>query len=284
MTVIQLNEDNALKYVSYLTGDVAENLSRPFYRGILMQEDGSENILAGVVYELIGVNENTPTESAIRWLKIDDEAAAEILFDSYKEAISLADVKLSTFVIPVENSQKAKVALKAAGFTVRLSEGDNIIVTLDELLELPIMKNRKIPDSISPLNQMTTRIFRQAISKSVMLGRKGVCEDLSSLPLSWFDPDVSCYSEQNGTVDGLLLFHKLPSGMLTIQLMVALSGNAQPIILGMMRKFVISLEETYGADMKVVLNRHNQSSLELTEKLLPRGFGIPVYKGSRQEQ
>ena len=284
MTIIELNEDNAGKYEDYLTPDVAENLSRQYYKGILVQDETSENLLAGIVFELIGVDEKTPTEAAIRWLKIDDEAAAENLFASYKEEINSSDVKLSTFVIPVEDSQKAKVALKAAGFKVKLTEGDNIIVTLDELLKLPIMKNRKIPDSISPLNQMTTRIFRQAISKSVMLGRKGVCEDLSNLPLSWFDPDVSCYSEQNGTVDGLLLFHMLPSRMLTIQLMVALSGNAQPIILGMMRKFVISLEETYGSDMKVVLNRHNQSSLELTEKLLPRGFGIPVYKGSRQEQ
>ena len=283
MSLIYLTEENAREYENYLTPDVAENFERQYFRGILVQKDDGEDLLAGIVFELIGAEESKPTEAAIRWLKVDDEEAARTLFSSYKEQIEKDDGKLSTFVIPVENCQMEKKALKEAGFVVKLTEGDDIIVTLEEMLGLPIMNNRKVPDSIVPLHQMTARIFRQAISKSVTMGRKGVCDDLSSLPLSWFDQDVSCFSEHDGVVDGLLLFHKLPSDMLTIQLMVAMSENPQPIILGMMRQFINSFEETYGPDMKVVLNRHNQTSLVLTEKLLPRGFGIPVYKGSRNE-
>ena len=283
MTVIELDEDNAEEYLNYLTPDIAENMEREFYRGIVVQEDGTDTPLAGMVYEIINAEDKKPTESAIRWLNIRDEAATRTLFDAYKEAISREDVKLSTFVIPVLDCEKEKAALKAEGFAVKLTEGDNIIVTLDELLKLPIMKNPKVPENISSLNRITARVFKEAISQCVAAGRKGVCADLSYLPLSWFEPDVSCYSEQNGAVNGLFLFHKLPSGMITIQLMIALSGKPQQILLGMMRQFVIGLKENYGPEVKVVLDRHNQSSLELTEKLLPRGFGIPVYMGKRQE-
>ena len=287
MNITLLSEDNAFDYEDYLTADVAENLSRDYYKGIVVEEDEGDAPLAAMVFEIAGIEEQETTEAVIHFLKIEYEEAAGLLFDSYKELIESYDVKKSTFMISVseeDDSIKEKKALADAGFTVRLTEGDEIITDLKELLTLPIMKSRKVPDTIFSLNEMTTRGFRNAISKSVMSGRKGVCPDLALLPFSWFDSDVSCYSEHDGNVDGLLLFHKMPSGMIAIQLMVAMSGDAQKILLGMMRKFVISLEENYGPGTKVVLNRHNYSSLALTEKLLPGGFGIPVYKGSRQEQ
>ncbi len=281
MNIIALNEDNADKYEDFLTADVTENISRNNFYGFVLEQNAPQG---AIVYELLGEEGKEPTQAAIRYFKLRSEAAAGPLFDAYTDAIKKEEIKVSSFVIPVKDSAAEKTALKNAGFTVKLTEGDHIIVSLDELLALPIMKNPKVPDSIFALNQMTTRMFRLAVSKCVTLGHKGLCNDLENLPLSWFDPEVSCYSEHNGVVDGLFLFHCLPSGMLTIQLMVALGGNPQQILLGMMRQFVISLEKNYGSDVKVVLDRHNQSSMELTEKLLPRGFGIPVYKGSRQEQ
>ena len=44
------------------------------------------------------------------------------------------------------------------------------------------------------------------------------------------------------------------------------------------------MEEKYSPDRKVTFDRHNEQVLMLAEKLLPRGFGIPVYVGSRQEE
>ena len=188
--------------------------------------------------------------------------------------------KVAIFLSGYKNE---KEALKAAGFSAKLSEGDNIIVKLSELSAMPIMKSRKIPHNIGTISELTLRKFRKGISKAISRGRKGLCEDLSYLSMGWFEGDVSCYSMDEDEISGFLLFHKLPSEMLSIQLMIGLDNNYDKNLLGMVRKFIVSMEEKYPPETKIVLNRHNSASLQLAEKLLPRGFGIPVYAGNREE-
>jgi hypothetical protein len=128
------------------------------------------------------------------------------------------------------------------------------------------------------------RQFRGGINRCVDLGKRGLCEDMEYLPISAFEQDVStCSLDENGEVDGLLLFHKLPSGILSIQLMIYMGKDVANGLPGMMRLFVNKMEEKYEPDTQIILNRHNEASLLLSEKLLPRGFGIPVYAGSRTE-
>ena len=50
-----------------------------------------------------------------------------------------------------------------------------------------------------------------------------------------------------------------------------------------MRYSILAMEEHYPGDTHVMLDRHNESSFLLSEKLFPRGFGVPVYAGSREE-
>ncbi len=283
MKTISLTYENVGDYGAWIVPDMAENLDREYYRGLILEDD-EDTPVAGMLYEILYNEEERPTEAAIRWLKIMDGSVAPALFEAYGKAAKDNGVSRTSFVIPVKDSAVEKAALKEAGFRVKLTEGNDIIVTLDELKALPIMKSTAVPDSIRPLNRINARAFRRAVSKCSMLGKKGVCEDLSYLPLSWFDPDVSCYSEEDGEVNGLMLFHKRPSGVVAIQLMIGLTSDPQMILLGMMRQFVISLEACYGPMVKVILDRHNQSSFKLSEKLLPRGFGIPVYAGDRDEE
>jgi hypothetical protein len=102
--------------------------------------------------------------------------------------------------------------------------------------------------------------------------------------MKYFDEDVStCYVNGDGDIAGFILFHVLPSQMLSFQLMVCLDKDVGTILPGMMRRFVSSMEEYYYPDVKIILNRHNEASMLLSEKLLPRGFGIPVYVGNREE-
>lgn len=206
-----------------------------------------------------------------------------ILLENYSERIKKDGVEKSSFVISVKDSAIEKTVLKEAGFSVTLTEGDNILVSLSELTDLSIMKSHKVPDSIRTLDQLMLRKYRNAILQCVLLGRTGLCEDLEELPMSWFDTSVSCYSEKNGNVNGLILFHALPSGILSIQLMVGLDENYQAVLPGLMRKSLISMQENYSEDTEVLLNRHNQASLMLSENMLPRSFGMPIYVGSREE-
>ncbi len=284
MTIIELNGINASIYASYMGEDMAENLGREFYRGFVVKSDEDGSFAAGVVWEYRNVGDEESTESVIKWIRIADADAAEPLFQAYSEKIREYPVVRSRFVIPVKDGKTEREALKKAGFTAKLTEGDSIIVSLAELLKMPLAKKRKLPEQIGTINELTLRSFKRGITKCVMAGKKGLCEDLIYLPMSWFEADVSCFAKKEDLICGYLLFHKLPSGMISIQLMVALGEDYQQNLIGMMRKFIFAMEENYPTDTKILLNRHNQASLQLTEKLLPRGFGIPVYAGEREEQ
>ncbi len=125
--------------------------------------------------------------------------------------------------------------------------------------------------------------FKRGITRCVLAGRKGLCEDMNYLPMDWFEADVSCFVKKDGEICGYLLFHKLPSGMLSIQLMTAMGEDYQQKLIAMMRKTIFAMKAKYPEGTKILLNRHNYASLKLTEKLLPRSFGRPVYAGEREE-
>ena len=116
---------------------------------------------------------------------------------------------------------------------------------------------------------------------------KGNCEDISYLPRNYFDSDLSCYYEEQDSIQGMLLFHKTPSGHLELALLRAMpkkSKEMPQILLQLMAYCAGQMESLYPGDAIVAVNRHDQSSLLLTEKLFPRGFGRPVYSGSRKEK
>ena len=70
---------------------------------------------------------------------------------------------------------------------------------------------------------------------------------------------------------------------MAIQLLRCLDDTFKTTIPYMMCRFVKAMEEKYGSDALVEMDRHNEQSLLLSEKLLPRGLGIPIYVGERQE-
>ena len=283
MKIIDLNEDNIREYASEIGEEVAENISREYFRGVVGVSEDGEEMAAGIIWQYKNLKEQKDTESVIEWIRVRDAEAAGALFDAYSERVAKEKTTRTHVVIPVKGSSQEMQALQDAGFKVRLTEGDNIVVSLSELSGLAVMKSRKVPDYIHPLNTLVLRRFRRGVEQCISLGQTGLCEDLEFLPMTWFDPDISFYAEKEGKFCGFLLFHVMPSGMISIQLMTGIGKDYQQTILGMIRKFIITMEENYPPDTKILMNRRNQASLQLAEKLLPRGFGIPVYAGGREE-
>jgi hypothetical protein len=282
MEVYDLNKENKRFYESYFGADMIENIGRTFYRGIIVVFD--DRIVAGMVwhykdYEL----DKKGTVSRIEWLRIDDEKAEEELFAAYKERIMNGNAVTSEFVIPTRGKSREKAALKRQGFTVKLTEGDDIIVSLPEIMQLPFAKKGDISPNVMPLNMLSVRQFRRMTAKCMKSGIKGLCEDLLYLPLDFFDMNISCYCKDKDSINGMILFHRKPSGIIAIQLLAGVDENAQKALAFMMKWVIATLVETYPPDTKILIDRHNQSSLQLTEKLFPRGFGIPVYYGTRNE-
>ena len=281
MEIVKLDEDNIEDYVNYVTEDVAENIGRMFYRGILAINDGTP--VAGMVWEVRNLMLDSDNESSIIWLRIDSDDAADALFEEYSSMIRDDDVVQSNFSLPARTAAAETKALERAGFTVKFMEGDLIKARLSEIAELPLLKKIRPADSIRPLKTITQRGFVAGIKRFVAKGLYGICQDLPYLSRTYFENDISCYSEDDGEINGLLLFHLNPSGGLVVVIMGAIGSNYGKILPQLIKQSVTNAAEFYSPDTEIWIDRHNYASLALSEKLFPRGFGIPVYIGSRRE-
>ena len=282
MHIVDLNEESIDEYIDYIDPDVAENIGRFFFRGILCFDE--DDLSGGMIWEVRNTMREEKNESNIVWLRIDSDEAGEFLFDNYSDLISLDDVEASTISLPARGASKEKESLENAGFKVVFMEGDLIKTQLSEIAELDAFKKVKPGDSIRPLKNMTQRGFNAGVRPFMDKGLYGLCQDLPYLPRSYFENDISSYSENEGQVNGLFLFHKNPSGGLAIVVMAAIGNDYGKILPQMIKRSITSAIEIYSPDTEVWIDRHNYASLALSEKLFPRGFGIPVFIGKRQEK
>ena len=281
MEVIVLTEENVSRYEDYISQDVAENIGRTYHRGLIVTNDDVP--VAGMVWELKNVLKEKDVESRIIWMTIEDESAGDVLFGKYDELIKEASVIKSYFSLPARTGKEEKKLLKEKGFTVALMEGDQITARLSEIAEIEFVKKIKKAETINPLRFITQRGFNSVLRRMMSIGHYGICEDLPYLPRSYFENDISCFSEVDGVINGLLLCHKYPSGKIEVSMIAAVGKDYVKILPYMIAISVQNALEIYPPETEVIIDRHNYASLALGEKLFPRGFGVPVYIGERSE-
>ena len=284
MNILALDENLIEQYKEYIPEDLAEDLERNFFHGLIAVSDGSP--VGGIIWEVRNVvtSEEMEKESSIHWIRLEDQDAARSLFEFYKLSIDIDDVVKSVYTLPARDFQEGKVALLEAGFTVDLMEGDVIRATLSDIMALPIFKKIKPQDDIKTLYTLSQSGFNVAIRRFAERGNKGICEDLEYLPREYFDNYVSCYCQMDDMINGILLFHAKQPGELQIVLMSAIGEESQRIVAQMMSYALACAKPLYKPSTQICIERHNYMTLALSEKLFPSGFGIPVYTGSRQER
>ncbi|MCR5404957.1 MAG: hypothetical protein K6E91_14230 [Butyrivibrio sp.] len=133
------------------------------------------------------------------------------------------------------------------------------------------------------MEELTARQFRKTIQKCIDFGRKGLLEDIDYLSMKWYDTAISSCVLSNGDIMGLLLFKRHALGMISLKLIAGFGQGAQLNIAAMMKASVIRASEEYSPETKVVLRRHTDATILLTEKLFPTTIGYPVYRGERAE-
>lgn len=281
MSVMRITEENISVYRDYIPEDMAENIGRVNFRGLVYTRDGEPE--AGMVWELIMDPYGNEKRAKIRWLDTVDEEAGDIIFSDYDDEILNELVTVSSFELPAKSCKTEKETLRRAGFSVALSEGDRINARLSELADISPLKKKKIKGSVQPLENMTQRGFNQVTRRLSDMGRYGRCEDLEYLPRFWFDQSVSCYSENDGMTDGIFLCHQKPCGRLIVEMMYAMGKDSGILLTHLMAKALEKANEKYDPETEIVIDRHNYATLALGEKLFPRSFGLPVYIGERNE-
>ncbi len=284
MEIKELNLENISDYRGNIPEDIAENIGRIYYRGLIMEDAGT--FLAGMIWEIknAAFNQDAGKTAHIVWLSFSLDEACPDLFKAFDEMIAEEGIVKTTFTLPAKTNKTEKAMLKSLGFSVSLMEGDSITAKLSEISSFNFVGKIKPTEEIMPLSAITQRGFNSALKRMVSKGHFGLCEDIESLPRGHFENDISCYCEQDGIVCGLFLCHLTASGKLLVEMMAYNGNDSSKYIVQMICKAVEAASEKYSPETEVIINRHNYASLALGERLLPRGFGIPVYVGERKER
>ena len=140
-----------------------------------------------------------------------------------------------------------------------------------------------LAENIAELGEITGREFRQGIIGCLYNGRKGIYDDLSAIPIGWYDQEISCVVRTDDEVTGFLLVHRTPSGSLMPVLFYAGGPNSRMDLLGMLIFAIQRAGEECPPDTKVLIRRHSHEVRALSDNLFPGVKGREILYGERTE-
>ena len=278
-----ITEENIEELDELLPEDIAENIGRSSYQAIAMEE-GTETSAAMVWEYRYLEDENRDPQSHLSWIFAKDNKAGENLFTEYAKDISEEGIVKSVAAFAASEAGEMVEILKAAGFSITEKEVSNIHVTIGDLEKLDVLKKKKTAANLRPLEDLQVRIFRRGIMNCIFHTKREHLEDLATLPIDWYDTDVSCCVTSDDRIDGFFLVHRLSSGRLRVEFMAAVGPDARIDLINMIRFSAFRAIEKYPKETEIILPRRDESAEKLVGYFFPGAKGEPGIYGEREEK
>ncbi|MBQ8946606.1 MAG: hypothetical protein IJ058_07300 [Lachnospiraceae bacterium] len=281
MKLREITEENIKTYSDIIPPDFVVEIRREYCRGLAGLSDDSEELTAAVFWDLKNTeDENVPTEIEILWFyAVNPEDGAGIL-QALELNTEYDDTGRIFFELP-GLSEAEEQAMTTAGYSIQSAESRDVYVTVGEMAALKLSKAPP-PDYVRPLSEITSRNFKTGIMTSVFHGKYGLLDDLPFLPMTRYDPEVSCCVQTDDKLNGFLLVHRMESGVYRVELFYAMEPDANVNLLNMLRFSVQAAATHKSQDDRILLRRHNKATLQLIGKLFPGRKGENVLRGERR--
>lgn len=280
MRIEDITEDNIEDYRDLIDEEFLSNTGREYCRGMVGISELTDEPDAVIFWELKDIESEKGKSSEILYFKTEDEDMGAKLLDEYDARTAEGGVSCSYFEFKDPGEIEQRV-LEKNGFKLEKAESRDIYVTVGELAALKYAK-KKPPKYIKSLSEVTVRQFKAGIMASVLHARYGLLEDLPYLPMSWYETDISSCVITDDKINGLLLTHELPSGILRIELLFAMEPDGAVNMLDMVRFSIHAAERIRNGDDRVLLRRHSPESEKLIDYLFPGAKGDEVVKGIKE--
>ena len=293
MIINEITEQNIEDFIDPVPALYLNEIKREFVRGLSGEDDGTKELKAAVIFELKNAEEDPDVEAEILWFFASDASSgAELLrtlgnytgdggkdfpggggsFDPGGGGISRVFFELPS----LGNSEEEAFAL--AGYSLERKESRDVSVSVEDFSSLSFSR-KKPPEYVKPLSEITSRQFKAAIMSSVFHGRYGLLEDLPFLPITWFDPDISCCVLTDDRINALLLVSGRGTEGFRVELLFALQPDANIHLLNMITYSIRAAANVGQPGDKVLLRRHNEASCALVRKLFPGKKGKTAVQG-----
>ncbi len=281
MEIIEINEDNLGDYEELIGADAAANIGREYYRGVALHENRDDMAKAALVWEYKNLEEDEDTFSEIICLAAGNARDTDELMGEYDRQTSEESVVKSFFEFGEDKEKETKL-LKKNGFSVKKHESRDLYVTIGDMSGIKSL-DKKAPPYIAPIGELMVRQFRKGIMNCLFHNRKGLLEDMATLPISWYEQDISCCVQTDGSVNGFLLIHKSGSGVLVVDLLCCFGPDYKLNLRNMMRFSLAAARKKYPPETRILLRRHNDAAFELVKLLFPDAGKSEAFYGEREE-
>ncbi len=280
--ISEINEDNIEDIRDYIGYDVAENIGREYFSG-LISYDAFDEPAAAIVWSLKNADSFDESETEIYYFSSESTGDGGELLQEYSERIREDNIVRSSFELE-DTDPEAESVLNEGGFDTKRKEGRNLYVTVEDLSSMPFTAKKKTPPYIRALESLTAVQFRQGVTNCMFCGRTGINEDLAMLPMDWYDMRVSSCMMTDGKVNGFFLIHRKPSGVLMPVLLYASGMDARKDMLNMLRYSMNAVINDYPPDTRIMVCRHDDKTRDLASYFFPGRKGEEVLQGERDEQ
>lgn len=276
MNINDLNTGNFSDYSPLALSNETENIERSCYHGLMAYEDSTAT--GAIIWNTR--EEGDRMEDEISFFSADSRDIAAELLKKHEETMDDECISLS-FTEAAAMPEIIREALAGADYRVEETESRDIIIRITDFMKSKISKV-KIPPYVMNTGSLQGMEFWNGLTYCLYNSRKGLLEDLDTLREEWFEPDLSCCVKTDKWVEGLLLIHRLPSGVLMPVLLFCGGRDDRKNLIYMIRYAMSAAVRKYPPDTRILIRRHNDPIRNLTAYLFPQARGETVIRGEKK--
>ncbi|MBQ7677094.1 MAG: hypothetical protein IJT32_02550, partial [Lachnospiraceae bacterium] len=265
MKVSEIASGDWGKIKKYIVPDVAECLARITCTGLVAENEKGE--AEGVcIFEWKDKDEDSETWAEFLCFRAETKEAGTLLLEEYAKYANESEVCRSAFELKDLTWTEQEI-LEASGFSLEEKESRDLYICVKDLKGLKMLVKKKPPAFVSSLENHVGLAFFQGLANCLFHEFKGIVENISMLPLTFYDKELSCCVEADERVVGLFLIHILPSGTLMPVMFACVGPDYQKNLLYMLMFTARAAVEKYDPEDKVLIRRQTPHAKALTEKL-----------------
>ncbi|MCR5097937.1 MAG: hypothetical protein K6B14_03215 [Lachnospiraceae bacterium] len=179
--------------------------------------------------------------------------------------------------------QKIADLLVDYGFDMEAGESNDLYINVKDLKDITAFKDMKIPDLIRPLSYASPIEFRFFLQEYGERVDEGPLFDIKSLPMDWYDPDVSCICIDDEGIDAAFLVRFDGNDTVIAELLAGLGDDSSKKLPYLLAYAATNALYTYTQKTKIIIRRRNKSIMKLADKILNGKKGEKVYRGILME-
>ncbi len=276
---VRITLDNLGDFSGIIPPEVYYNMSRVFYRGLAVKNDG---ISAAIVWRYKNLEDDViENEADIIWFSSSDTDSCDTLIKEFINEIATEDVVRSYFEFP-DLSDDDKSIFEANGFDIEKRECMDIELTVADIAATPFA-SKKPAGYVKSIEGLSEKQFKRGVTNCLFYNRKGILDDVAFLPKDWFDNQISACVVADDKVVGLFLLHKNAIGKLYVDLLFSSGAEYQIDMLNMIRFGIHACADKYPGETIAVVRRHSDETRELVSKLFPNVKGKEIFYGERRD-